>query len=242
MVVNETLAARHFAGRDPIGKRIRLARDSTELWTIVGIAADLKTSEPTDGPAPQAYVSMAQRPRRFMTLIVRSADDPEALASTVRAAVTALDPAEPVSRVFTMERLVDFVTGPFRTISTFVTFFGVLTLLLSAVGVYGVIAYTFAQRTREIGIRMALGSGRLDVAMLVLKQLRLFLLAALVPGLVLAWVLGHALEAMLVGVTPTQSSIYIAMSALLAAVAAVAALVPARRATAVDPVTALRYE
>lgn len=104
------------------------------------------------------------------------------------------------------------------------------------------IAYTFAQRTREIGIRMALGSGRLDVAMLVLKQLRLFLLAALVPGLVLAWVLGHALEAMLVGVTPTQSSIYIAMSALLAAVAAVAALVPARRATAVDPVTALRYE
>ena len=141
-----------------------------------------------------------------------------------------------------MERLVDFVTGPFRTISTFVTFFGVLTLLLSAVGVYGVIAYTFAQRTREIGIRMALGSGRLDVAMLVLKQLRLFLLAALVPGLVLAWVLGHALEAMLVGVTPTQSSIYIAMSALLAAVAAVAALVPARRATAVDPVTALRYE
>jgi len=242
VVVNETLAARHFPGRDAIGERIRLGRDSTDLWTIVGIVGDVKNAEPTDQPEPQVYVSIAQRSRRLMTVIVRSSGDPDALSATVRAAVSALDPAEPVSRMFTMERMVSFVTGPYQTISTFVTFFGVLTLLLSAVGVYGVIAYTFAQRTREIGIRMALGARRLDVAALVMKQLRMFLLAALVPGLILAWVLGHALEAILVGVTPTESSIYIAMSVLLAAVAALAALVPARRATAVDPMTALRYE
>ena len=242
VVVNDTLAARHFSGRDPIGEKIRLGRDSTDLWTIVGVLGDVKNYEPTDRPEPQAYVSIAQRSRRLMTVIVRATDDPEALASTIRAAVARLDPAEPVSRTFTMDQMVNFVTGPFHTISTFVTFFGVLTLLLSAVGVYGVIAYTFAQRTREIGIRMALGARRLDVAALVMKQLRLFLLAAIVPGIALAWGLGHALEAMLVGVTPTESWIYITMSALLAAVAAVAALVPARRATAIDPMTALRYE
>ena len=242
VVVNDTLAARHFPGRDPIGARIRLGRDSTDLWTIVGIVGDVKNYEPTDRPESQAYVSIAQRPRRLMTVIVRATGDPEALASTIRGAVASIDPAEPVSRIFTMEKMVNFVTGPFRTISTFVTFFGVLTLLLSAVGVYGVIAYTFAQRTREIGIRMALGARRLDVAALVMKQLRQFLVAAIVPGIALAWGLGHALEAMLVGVTPTDSWIYITMSALLAAVAALAALVPARRATAIDPMTALRYE
>src|SRR5262245_24489061 len=242
VVVNETLAARHLPGRDPIGEQLRLGRDNKDLWTIVGIVGDVKNYEPTDRPEPQVYVSMAQRSRRFMTVAVRSAGDADALASTVRASVAALDPAEPVSRVFTMEHMVAFVTGPYRTTSTFVTFFGVLTLLLSAVGVYGVVAYTFAHRTREIGIRMALGARRLDVATLVMKQLRMFLLAALVPGIVLAWLLGHALEAMLVGVTPTDLSVYLVMSVLLAGVAALAALVPARRATAIDPMTALRYE
>jgi putative ABC transport system permease protein len=242
VVVSETLAARHFPGRDPIGERLRLGRESKELWTIVGIVGDVKNYEPTDGPEPQVYVSVAQRSWRLMTVIVRSSRDPDTLSSTVRAAVATLDPGEPVSRIFTMDRMINFVTGPFHTISTFVTFFGVLTLLLSAVGVYGVIAYTFTQRTREIGIRMALGARRVDVAALVMKQLRLFLLAALVPGVALAWGLGHALRAMLVGVTPTDAWIYVAMSALLAAVAALAAVVPARRATAVDPMTALRYE
>ena len=204
--------------------------------------ADVKNYEPTDRPQPQVYVPLAQRSPRLMTVVVRSAGDPEALSSTVRAAVAAIDPSEPVSRIFTMRALVDLVTGPFRTISTFVTFFGVVTLLLVGVGVYGVIAYTFAQRTREIGIRMALGARRVDVAALVLKQLRLFLIAAMLPGIGQAWLLGHALEAMLVGVTPTDWWLYAAMSLLLSTVAVLAALVPARRATMIHPMTALRYE
>jgi predicted permease len=242
VVVNETLVARHFQGRDPLGLRLRFDRGSKDLWTIVGVVADVKNYQPTDKPDPQIYLPLAQSPHPLMTVVVRTSGDPEALSGTVRAAIAALDPAEPVSRLFTMDTQISFVTKPFQTISTFVTFFGVLTLLLAGVGVYGVVAYTFAQRTREIGIRMALGARRLDVAALVLKQLRLFLLAALLPGLGLAWGLGQALEALLVGVSPTDWWLYVAMSALLAAVAFLGALVPARRATTIDPMTALRYE
>jgi putative ABC transport system permease protein len=242
VVVNETLVAQHLAGRDPIGIRLRFDRDSNDFWTIVGVVAEVKNFQPTDRPDPQVYVPVAQNAHRLMTLVVRTTGDPESVSVTVRAAIAALDPAEPVSRTLSMDTLIGLVTKPFETISTFVTFFGVLTLLLAGVGVYGVVAYTFAQRTREIGIRMALGARRMDVAALVLKQLRLFLLAALLPGLGLAWGLGQALEALLVGVSPTEWPLYAAMSALLAAVAFLGALVPARRAIAIDPVTALRYE
>src|SRR5262245_28769750 len=101
IVVNETLAARHFPGRDPIGEQLRLGRDNNDPWTIVGIVGDVKNYEPTDRPAPQVYLSIAQRPRKLMTVIVRSAGDADALAPTIRASVAALDPAEPISRVFT---------------------------------------------------------------------------------------------------------------------------------------------
>jgi ABC-type antimicrobial peptide transport system permease subunit len=134
------------------------------------------------------------------------------------------------------------MTAPFTSISTFVTFFGALTLLLAGVGVYGVISYSFAQRTREIGLRMALGASRVDVAALVLKQIRTLLLAGLVPGLALAWTLGHALEAILFHASPADWRVYVAMCALLTAVALLASLLPARRATAIDPITAPRYE
>jgi ABC-type antimicrobial peptide transport system permease subunit len=156
--------------------------------------------------------------------------------------VAALDPAEPLSRVFTMNALITHFTAPFTTTSQFVLVFGLVTLVLAGVGVYGVISYAFSQRTREIGIRMALGARRGDVASLVLRQVRLLLVAGLAPGLLIAWGLGRALQAFLVGVTPTDWRVYVAMCLLLAAVAVVAALEPARRATGVDPVRALRYE
>jgi ABC-type antimicrobial peptide transport system permease subunit len=177
-----------------------------------------------------------------MAVVIRTTGDPEALAGTVRAAVKAIDPAEPVSRIFTMASLIRLVTGPFETTAAFVATFGAITLLLAGVGVYGVVSYAFAQKTREIGIRMALGARRADVAGLVLKQIRTFMLAALIPGLALAWGIGRALQAMLVGVTPTDWRIYSLMTLVLAAVAVLAAAVPVRRATGIDPVSALRYE
>jgi putative ABC transport system permease protein len=141
-----------------------------------------------------------------------------------------------------MNALITHFTAPFTTTSQFVLVFGLVTLVLAGVGVYGVISYAFSQRTREIGIRMALGARRGDVASLVLRQVRLLLVAGLAPGLLIAWGLGRALQAFLVGVTPTDWRVYVAMCLLLAAVAVVAALEPARRATGVDPVRALRYE
>jgi predicted permease len=241
-LINETLAARYFGSREPLGQRLRLGRQSTDLWTVVGIVGDVKNYETMDPAEPQVYVPFAQRVSRQMTVVVRSEGQPEGFAGTVRSAVGAIDPAEPVAELVTMEGLIRRVTGPFRTISAFVTFFGAVTLLLAGVGVYGVISYTFAQRTREIGIRMALGANRTDVARLVLKQIRTFLLAGLLPGLAIAWGLGHAMQSMLVGVTPTDWRVYLAMSLVLAMVAVLAALVPARRATSIDPMTALRYE
>jgi putative ABC transport system permease protein len=242
VLINETLAMRHLAGREPLGQRLRLGRQSADLWTVVGIVGDVKNYETVDAPEPQAYVPSAQRPSRHMTVVVRSTGAPMLLAGTVRSAVAGLDPAEPISELFTMEGLIRRVTGPFQTISTFVTFLGAVTLLLAGVGVYGVISYTFAQRTREIGIRMALGASRAAVAGLVLKQTRTFMIAGVLPGLVLAWGLGHALKAMLVGVTPADWRLYAGMTLLLTVVALLAAVAPARRVTTIDPMTALRCE
>jgi putative ABC transport system permease protein len=242
VLINETLSARHFAGRDPLGQRLRLGRQSADLWTVVGIVGDVKNYETVDAPEPQVYVPSAQRPSRQMTVVVRSSGDPMLLAGTIRNSVAALDPAEPISELFTMENLIRRVTGPYQTTSTFVTFFGAVTLLLAGVGVYGVISYSFALRTREIGIRMALGATRAAVAVLVLKQARTFMIAGVLPGLVLAWVLGQALEAFLVGVTPTDWRLYAGMTLVLTMVALLAALAPARRVTTIDPMTALRCE
>jgi putative ABC transport system permease protein len=117
-VINETLAARHFPNQDPIGRRVRLARGSPTLWTIVGIVADVKNFEPIDPPAPQLYVPFAQQPRRSMTVVVRSSQDPATVVSLVRGAVAALDPAEPIAELVTMEERIHRVTGPFETMSS----------------------------------------------------------------------------------------------------------------------------
>src|SRR5262245_15037541 len=242
VLINETLASRHFPGQDPIGRRFRLARGNPDLWTVVGVVADVKNFETIDTAAPQAYVPFAQQPRRAMTVVVRTAGEPDALSATVRGAVAAIDPREPIVDLASMEARIYRVTGPYQTIGSFVMFFGVVTLLLAGIGVYGVISYSWAQRTRELGIRMALGARRADVGRLVILQIRTFLLAALVPGLALAWGIGRALQAILFGVTATDWRLYLSMTGLLAAVALVAVLVPARRAMSIDPMAALRDE
>jgi putative ABC transport system permease protein len=177
-----------------------------------------------------------------MTVIVRVSGDPRALSAAARSAVAAIDAGEPIVEVASMEERILRVTNAFQTVARFVMFAGGLTLLLAGIGVYGVISYSFAQRTREIGIRMALGARRADVGGLVLRQLRGFLLAGLLPGLLLAWGLARALEGMLFGVTATDWRLYVSMALLLAGVALIAALVPARRAVAIDPMKALHHE
>ena len=240
--IGEALARRYFGGRDPIGKRLRIGRGSSELLTIVGIVGDVQEYDTVSPPEPELYVPLAQRPTRAVTAVVRTQGDPHTLVGTARAAVAAIDPGEPLSNVYTMETLVSHFTAPYAVTSQFVLVFAAVTLILAGVGVYGVISYAFSRRTREIGIRMALGARRGDVGSLVLRQVRVLLLAGLVPGLLIAWGLGRAMQAFLVGVTPTDWRVYLAMCLLLAGVAVIAALEPARRATGVDPVKALRYE
>jgi putative ABC transport system permease protein len=241
-LVNETLAARFLGGREALGRRLRLGRGTTDVWTVVGVTADVKNYETIDAAEPQVHIPFAQQPRRTNTVVVRTLGPPDSLAPSARAAVASVDPAEPVAGIATMDELIKRDTGPYENIGTFVTVLGVVTLLLAGVGVYGVVSYTFAQRTREIGIRMALGASRVDVALLVLKQIRLLLGAAFVPGLALAFALGHTLKAILFGVTPTDFRLYGAMTLLLTAVAVLAAFVPARRAARIDPMRALRYD
>ena len=241
-LINETLASRHFASRDPLGQRLRLGRTSQELWTVVGIVQDVINFEPTDTPEPQVYVPFSQSPRAQMTVVIRTDADPAALLGTIRASVATLDPAEPIIDAATMSERMHRVTAVFDTVATFVGAMGTVTLLLAGVGVYGVVSYTFAQRTREIGIRMALGAHRADVAGLVLKQIRTFLMLGLIPGLMLAWLLGRALEGILVGVAPGDWRLYLMMTLVLIVVALLAAAVPLRRAVAIDPARALRYE
>jgi putative ABC transport system permease protein len=240
--INETLARRSFGSRDPLGQRLRLGRGSADLWTVIGIVRDVRTYDTISGPEPQLYVPLAQQPVREATVVVRARSSPEALVGAARAAVASIDRAEPISRVFTMEALIGHFTAPYTITSEFVFVFGLLTLLLAGVGVYGVVSYAFSRRTREIGIRIALGARRADVTGLVLRHIRTLLVAGLVPGLLLAWGIGRAMLAFLVGVTATDWRVYLSMCLLLTAVAVLAALAPARRAAAVDPVSALRHE
>jgi predicted permease len=241
-MINETFAARHFAGLDPIGQRVRLRRDSTDLWQIVGVVADVKNYESVEQQRPQIYIPFAQSPRRSATVVIRSASAPESLIAAARSSVAAIDSAEPLADVATMDERIARVTAPYVTVSSFVALFGAVTLLLAGVGVYGIISYTFALRTREIGVRMALGASRVDVGGLVLQQVRTFLLAGIIPGIALAWLLGQAMQGFLFGVSATDWTMYLTMSALLTVVILGAVLVPARRAVGIDPTVALRCE
>jgi predicted lysophospholipase L1 biosynthesis ABC-type transport system permease subunit len=241
-MINETLASRFFSGRDPIGRGIRLRRGSAAVWHIVGVVANVKNFEAIEQEEPQVYVPLAQAPQRAATVVVRASGGLEAVAASMRSAVAAIDPAEPIADLATMDERIERVTAPFQIISVFVTFFGAVTLLLAGVGVYGVVAYLFAQRTREIGLRMALGARRADVAALVLRQLQRYVIGGIVPGLALAWLMGQAMKAILFGITPDHWLPYVAMTFVLTLVMVIAVAIPARRAAAIDPTVALRYE
>lgn len=241
-MVNRTLASRVLADRSVVGSRIRIGRGSKDVWEIVGIVADVKNYEAIERAEPQVYLPFAQRPERETTIVLRVSGDLDQLPASIRHAVAAIDPSEPMTDLTTMDERIRRVVAPFEIVSTFVMFFGAITLLLAGVGVYGVVAYSFAQRTREIGIRMSLGASPAGAVALVLRQLRTFLVAGVVPGLGLAWLLGQMLKGFLFGVPPDDWRLYLTMTLLLAAVTLVAVAVPARRVAAIDPSVALRCE
>jgi putative ABC transport system permease protein len=188
------------------------------------------------------YISSLQFPTRALTLVTRTGPDPASLASTIRAEVLSIDPDQPVSAVRTMEQVLSSSVAERRFYMLLLGIFAALAVALAAVGIYGVMSYTVAQSTREIGIRMALGAQVSDVLKLIFGQAMLLAFIGIGAGVAGALALTRLMSSLLYGVTPTDPATFVSVSALLVAVAAVACYVPARRATKVDPITAIRHE
>lgn len=243
IVINQTLASRYFPGQDPLGQKIRLGRDSAEQLTVVGIVKDLRlTTDFSDPPSSESYVPFTQSPSRSTIIVLRSADDPVPLVAALRQAVASLDPDQPVSQVVPLSQLVSDQEAPFRIFTQFSNFFGALALFLAAIGIYGVMAFLVSGRTKEIGIRMALGASPRKVLKLVLAHSIRLTFVGIVLGLGGAFALARMLAGLLFGVSVTDPTIYLAASAVLGAAIFLASYLPARRAAAVDPMVALRHE
>jgi predicted permease len=239
VVVNQTLARRYFAG-SAVGQRIRLGPDTTGT-EIVGVVADLRHEGPARPPAPELYVAAAQFPRWELTLAVRTAD-PAALLPVIRATVLAVDPEQPVSDQETMRAAFTAVLGPHRLSQQLLGALAIVALALAGVGIYAVIAQLVGERTREIGIRLALGGDRAAVMALVLKQGITPAAWGLAVGAVGAVLVTRLLEAQLFGVRPGDPVTMIVVAVVLLGVALLACYAPARRATRIEPMTALRAE
>ncbi|MBV9924261.1 MAG: ABC transporter permease [Acidobacteria bacterium] len=243
-VVNESLARKVFPGEDPVGKRIHIWRDEEFQREIVGVVGDTKPDSLETAGAPQIYVPHAQDAEwGGLSLTVRARGaGAESLVGAVREEVRALDRELPIYDVKTLGKVVADSTA-YRRVSMFLMAgFAVAALLLAGVGLYGVVSYAVTERTREIGVRVALGAQRRDVVRLVVRHGMLLTLLGLAVGLACALALTRLMTGLLYEVSAADPGVYILVALLLAAVALLACLVPARRATKVDPMVALRYE
>ena len=245
LMINQALAQRDFPGENPIGKRVtfRNPGQGDDNWfEIVGITANVRSEELREEPAPELYFASKQLPFRDVAIVVRSTVEPESLAPALRQAVAEVDQTVPVSEVKTLEHIVSAsVTQP-RFNVFLVGVFSTIALLLSVAGIYGVTAYTVTQRTHELGIRLALGAQIGDVLRLILKQGMAVIGIGIVIGLVAAFGLMRLMKSLLFGVTATDPLTFVGITLVLVAAGLLACYVPARRATKVNPLEALRYE
>lgn len=245
-VINQVVAQREFPGENPIGKRITFGRvDSQQqpVWfEIVGITANIRSTELREEPDSELYFSVNQSPFGTMALVIRSNVEPASLAASVRQVVGEIDKSVPVSDVKTMDHIVsESVTQPRFNLFLLGLFSGIA-LLLSVAGIYGVTAYSVTQRTHELGIRIALGAQVSDVLRMIMGQGMTVIGIGIVIGLVAAFVLMRFMNSLLFGVSATDPFTFAGITAVLIGAGLLACYVPARRATKVDPLEALRYE
>jgi putative ABC transport system permease protein len=242
VIVNETLARQLWPGESPIGKHFTIWRDEKFPREIVGVDVDTKPSL-DDEAGPQMYVPYAQDSSwGGMSLVIRTNGDPTAMTAAVRNEIRALDKGIPIFNVKTMNDVLVTSVGPRRTPMLLLSAFAGVALLLAMIGIYGVTAYYVTQRTQEIGIRMALGAQMSDVVKLVLKSGMTLALIGLAVGLAGAFALTRLMSSLLFGVNPTDVVTFATVSLCLLVTALIACYLPARRATKVDPLVALRYE
>jgi putative ABC transport system permease protein len=246
LMINQALAQRDFPNEEPVGKRITLGNtdaNNQPIWfEIVGVTANVRSIELREEAPPELYFATPQLPFQNMAVVVRSTVEPESIAPALRQAVAEVDRNVPVAQVQTMEHIVSqSVTQP-RFNLFLVGLFGGVALLLSAAGIYGVTAYTVTQRTHELGIRLALGAQVSDVLKLVLGEGMAVIGIGMVIGLAASFGLMRLMRSLLFGVGENDPLTFAAISLVLLFVALLACYLPARRATKVDPMIALRYE
>ena len=252
VILNEALAHRYWQDQNPIGQQIRLkfpptktpwqpvARDS--MLTVIGVVADVREWEWGEEKVGQVYLPYAQNPSRIMRLVVRTTGDPSAITPAVRHAVTSIDPSQPITEIHTMDQILTQAVSQRRLNMLLLAVFAAIATILAAIGIYGVMAYGVTQRFHEIGIRMALGAEPADVLKMVVTDGMKLAVIGLLIGIVGAALLSRYLESELYGIKTTDPFTYAGVALGLAAVAAAACYFPARRATKVDPISALRHD
>ena len=243
-VIDELFARLHYPTEDPIGKRIRMGRNSTIVREIVGVVSSVKHYGLNEQPQAQMYEPFRQMPNGAMTFVLEAALDPTGLTAAARREIQAVDPEQPIANTAPLDQLLADSLALARVQTLLLGIFAGIALLLAAVGLYGVMAYAVSQRTQEIGIRMALGADPQSVRWMVARQSARLTVLGLVLGLAGALALGRALssvlEPLLFRVQPNDTLTLVVVCAVLAAAAFIATAVPARRATSVDPIRALR--
>ena len=247
VIINETLAKRYWPHEDPVGQRILIGRDQVPgrdpvLRQIVGVASNVHHFGPQTPVIPEIYVPRSQTGWSDMTLVVKTSSDPMGIFDGVYQEIKSVDPDQPVYKVRTMEQVIFESAFPQRFGMTLLIVFAAIALLLAAVGIYAVISYSVAQRTHEIGIRMALGAQRWDVLKLVLRHGMTLVLIGVGIGLVTALAMMRVIASLLYETSPTDPLILAGSALILVGVAAIACIIPAKRAIEVNPLVALRYE
>jgi putative ABC transport system permease protein len=253
VIVNHRLARSYWPGQDPIGKRITLDDpQKNPAWlTVVGVSHDTKQAEWTSAPRPELYIPVLQSRDylqdpsghfEYMTLVVRSARDPAVLTNDLKIAVDALDKNVPISEVTTLDQAIDDLNAQPRFELWLLAAFAGLAILLAALGIYGVMSYSVSRRTHELGVRMALGADQRNVVRLIVRQAMTMALIGTLCGLAAAFLLTGMMAKLLYGVGTTDPLTLVGVSAIVCGVALLASYLPARRATRIDPVRALRCE
>jgi putative ABC transport system permease protein len=250
-LINEEMARRYWPGRDPIGGRFKIGGNAQRPWvTVVGVVKAVRHNGVATVVKEKFYVPHTQWHRslgnanliRSMTLVVKSDGDPASLTAAVREKVRGIDPNLPVADVRTMDEVVGAALSTPRFTSVLLSIFAGLALTLSAIGIYGVLSYLVSRRTREIGIRMAIGAGRAEVMRMVLRSGLMLALIGISAGLVLSFGVTRLLRGLLYGVTAADPWTFAAVAGSLGLVALAASVAPAWRASRVDPVLALKSE
>jgi len=249
LIVNQAFADTYWPGENPLGKRIAFTSrlesggyGPGEYLQIVGVVKTVKYVEINEDPQPAAYRAVAQSWTPSLTLLVRAAGDPMTVLPAVRAVMRDLDPNLSPGDTRSLTDLIGFKLLPAKFAAALFMLFGALALVLAMIGLYGVMSYVVAQRTHEIGVRMAIGAQRANVLWLVLRQGLTLTMTGLGIGLVIAFGFSRVLSTLLYGVSPYDPLTFTGVAFLLIAVAMLACYIPARRAIRVDPMVALRYE